>query len=147
MVKSTRAIAATEHARLRPHGRRVALLGATVSYAVLAFNLPALAQVPPPVSVTNAVTGTAVLGSSGSPGPIDGGPGPGYFVQSGATLTVNNATLQNFTTTGGAGSGGGLGAGGAIFIDTGGTVVLNSVNFSHEDAIGGLGGTSSPYGG
>ena len=55
--------------------------------------------------------------------------------------------FQNFSTSGGAGSGGGLGAGGAIFIDTGGTVVLNNTSFSHNSVIGGLGGTNSPYGG
>jgi len=143
MVKgSTRAIAATEPARMRTYGRRLALLGATVSYAVLAFSLPAFAQVPPPVSVSNSISGSTVL-----TGTIDGGNGPGYFVNSGGTLTVNNATLQNFTTSGGAGSGGGLGAGGAIFIDTGGTVVLNNTNFSHDSVVGGIGGTNSPYGG
>ena len=62
-------------------------------------------------------------------GTINGGNGPGYYVTGGATLTVNNASLQNFTTTGGSGSGGGAGFGGAIFIDNGAAAVLNGVSF------------------
>ena len=80
-------------------------------------------------------------------GTINGGNGPGYYVTGGATLTVNNASLQNFTTTGGSGSGGGAGFGGAIFIDNGAAAVLNGVSFSHDTAIGGVGGTNSPIGG
>ncbi len=138
---STKAIAATGFARKR-RDRRLALLGGVAGCAVLVSCLPASAQVPAPVNVPNAVTGSTVL-----TGTIDGGNGPGYFVTSGGTLTVNNATLQGFTTSGGAGSGGGLGAGGAIFIDTGGAVVLNNTNFAHNGVIGGLGGTASLYGG
>ncbi|MDR3468889.1 MAG: hypothetical protein P4M07_23420, partial [Xanthobacteraceae bacterium] len=137
---STKAKAAFERTRVLDR-RRFVLLGC-VSYAVLAISLPASAQVPTPVSVPNAVNGSTVLS-----GTIDGHNGAGYFVANGGTLTVNNGLLQNFTTSGGAGSGGGLGAGGAIFIDSGGTVVLNNTSFAHNSVIGGLGGTSSPYGG
>ena len=107
--------------------------------------LPASAQVasiPGQVTVPNAITGSTVLS-----GTLNGGNGAGYFVANGATLTINNGLLENFTTSGGSGSGGGLGAGGAIFVDTGGTVVLNGTSFAHDSVIGGLGGTSSPYGG
>ena len=118
------------------------LCGAIGYAAATAFSVPAFAQVStfgsyaPTNSNLNTLTGT-----------IDGGNGPGYYVTGGATLTVNNASLQNFTTTGGSGSGGGLGAGGAIFIDTGGTVVLNSSSFSHDSVIGGAGGANTGYGG
>lgn len=80
-------------------------------------------------------------------GTLNGANAPGYFVTNGSTLTVNGATLQNFTTSGGAGSGGGAGLGGAIFIDSGSAAVLNGVTFSHNTVIGGIGGTVSPTGG
>ncbi len=124
-------------------GKPVALTARlALCYALVTATMPASAQVPPPVTVPNAVTGNTTL-----TGTLNGNGGPGYFVTNGATLTINNGLLQNFTTSGGSGSGGGLGAGGAIFIDTGGTVVLNNTSFSHNTAIGGTGGTSSPYGG
>ncbi len=110
--------------------------------AAIAFSRPASAQVPAPVGVSNAITGNTILS-----GPLNGNNGAGYFVTGTGTLTINNGTVQNFTTSGGSGSGGGLGAGGAIFIDTGGTVILNGTSFSHDTAVGGIGGTSSPYGG
>jgi fibronectin-binding autotransporter adhesin len=110
--------------------------------------MPALAQVPAPVTLS---AGTLV---NTTMAPIDlggttqsGSNGPGYFVTSTGNLTISNGTLTNYTTTGGEGSGGGLGAGGAIFIDTGGKVTLNGVNFVNNSVVGGLGGTSSPYGG
>jgi fibronectin-binding autotransporter adhesin len=95
-----------------------------------------------PVSAQTLVTGNTNLS-----GTINGGNAAGYFVSGGGTLTVNNGILQNFTTTGGAGSGGGLGAGGAIFINSGGTAILNGVSLSHDTAIGGVGGTNSKTGG
>lgn len=69
--------------------------------------------------------------------------GRGYFVSSGATLTVNNAQIANCRTVGGAGSGGGAGLGGAIFVSNGGSVVLNGVNFSGNTAVGGQGGVGT----
>ncbi len=129
---------------LRCRVRRLALplLGSVAYCGAIASSLPASAQVVNPGP-------DAVL--SGSPvtltGTIDGGNGPGYFVADGGVLTVTNGSLQNFTTTGGAGSGGGLGAGGAIFIDVGGSVTINNTNFSHDSAVGGTGGTGSSDGG
>ncbi len=68
---------------------------------------------------------------------IVNGHGAGGYVVEGGTLTVNNATLKNFTTTGGAGSGGGGGLGGAIFVNGGAAATLNNVNFYGNTAIGG----------
>lgn len=83
--------------------------------------------------------------SGGSSGIIDGGETTGYFVKSGS-LTISNATVQNFTTTGGAGSGGGAGLGGAVFVNTGATVVLNNVSFTGNTVIGGTGGVGTTGG-
>lgn len=82
---------------------------------------------------------------NGQGGVIDGGETTGYFVKSGS-LTISNATVQNFTTTGGTGSGGGAGLGGAVFINTGATVVLNNVSFTGNTVIGGTGGVGSTGG-
>jgi fibronectin-binding autotransporter adhesin len=124
----------------RGAGNRVALFvcggGLYFAFAIG----PAAAQLVPG---SNAITTSMTLS-----GTINGNNGPGYFVANGGTLTINNGLLENFTTTGGSGSnggGGGLGAGGAIFIDTGGTVVLNGTSFSHDTAVGGIGGTPSTF--
>ncbi|WP_165928780.1 autotransporter-associated beta strand repeat-containing protein [Iodobacter fluviatilis] len=76
---------------------------------------------------------------------INGEEGGGYFVESGK-LNISNATVKNFTTKGGNGSGGGAGLGGAIFINNGAEVVLDNVNFSGNSAVGGDGGTSATGG-
>lgn len=70
---------------------------------------------------------------------INGNEGGGFFVESGK-LNISNATVKNFTTKGGDGSGGGAGLGGAIFINSGAEVVLDNVNFSGNSAVGGDGG-------
>lgn len=91
---------------------------------------------------TNAVNATAASGANTI---IDGASGTGYFVQSGS-LAISNATLQNFATTGGAGSGGGAGLGGAVFVNNGASVVLNNVNLYHNIVVGGAGGSGSTGG-
>ena len=109
--------------------------------AIAATSLPAFAQVVTPGSSANTPSSLNVL-----TGTIDGGKGSGYFVTSGATLVVNNGSLQNFTTSGGGGAGGGLGAGGAIFIDTGGAAIINNSSFINNRAVGGA-ATNSQFGG
>ncbi len=69
----------------------------------------------------------------------------GYFLESGS-INFSNVTLQNFTTVGGSGSGGGAGLGGVIFINNGATVTLNNVIFSANSILGGSGGTGSDGG-
>ena len=86
------------------------------------------------------LTGVNVIDKAG--GTVNGGNGTGYFVQSGS-LTIDNATLQNFNSTGGDGSGGGAGLGGAVFVNTGATVTLNNVNLVSNYASGGAGGVGS----
>jgi fibronectin-binding autotransporter adhesin len=131
---------------VRCAGRPTVRLGRlALSAAAVAFSLPAYAQVSN--GDVSGISGTAITGNTTLSGTLNGNNGAGYFVTSTGTLTINNGLLENFTTSGGSGSGGGLGAGGAIFIDTGGTVILNGTSFSHDTAVGGLGGTNSPYGG
>jgi hypothetical protein len=135
-----------------------------VCCTIIAFSSPAAAQVPPGsfgtdvalpgnpnpvIGTSNLVIGNQAIGTLNPSNPVtyDGQGGQGFFVTSGSVLTINNSVLQNFITTGGSGSGGGLGAGGAIFIDNGGTAILNNTSFLHNTVIGGTGGTNSPYGG
>ncbi len=105
----------------------VALAGYSLIGGALIGVSPAAAQTP------SLVTGTTTTAS----GTIDGNNAAGYFIHGGGALTINNATVQNFTTIGGTGSGGGAGFGGAIFVGSGGSAVLNGVNFSHNTAVGG----------
>ncbi len=76
---------------------------------------------------------------------VDGSNSTGYFLQSG-TYNISNVTLQNFSTTGGSGSGGGAGLGGVLFINTGASVTLNNVNFLSNNATGGQGGVGTKGG-
>lgn len=104
--------------------------------SVVAMLAPALTLAANPTAGT-VLTGTNTINGGGAT--INGNDGTGYFVSSG-TLTINNATLSGFSTTGGTGSGGGAGLGGAIFVNSGATVVLNNVNFTGNNVTGGQGG-------
>ncbi|PNG47328.1 MULTISPECIES: autotransporter outer membrane beta-barrel domain-containing protein [unclassified Variovorax] len=69
----------------------------------------------------------------------------GFFIGSGAT-TVNELTMQNLRAQGGHGGmdytpgGGGMGAGGAVFVATGAGASLNDVTIIASQAVGGTGG-------
>jgi autotransporter-associated beta strand protein len=65
----------------------------------------------------------------------------GVKVQQSGT-TVENKIFTNFVTTGGAGSGGGLGAGGVFFVDGGTNLTLKNVEFTTNTAVGGTGGSA-----
>ena len=77
-----------------------------------------------------------------------GGTFRGFFAYSG-TLSLNNMTIANMLAQGGAGGagfeggGGGAGLGGGLFVNAGADVVVNSVSFSGNAAIGGAGGAYS----
>jgi len=90
------------------------------------------------IAIQNGGTQTITGGGN----TIDGGGQSGFFVQSGA-LTISDTTLQNFHTTGGNGSGGGAGMGGAVFVNTGATLTLHNVTFLTNTAQGGNGGNGS----
>ncbi|AJP71303.1 hypothetical protein TS85_05130 [Sphingomonas hengshuiensis] len=74
---------------------------------------------------------------------------PGISV-SGTTVTVGSSAtdtlLTNFSTVGGAGSGGGAGLGGVFYVDTGMNLVLNNVSFSSNTTTGGTGGVTTTGG-
>ena len=109
----------------------------TTSHAVL-IALSSLVLAASSVHAGGVVTSSQQVSSK----TIDGKQSNGYFVQSG-TLTISNSQLSNFTTTGGAGSGGGSGMGGAIFVNKDASVVLDNVKFSGNTAVGGKGGVGS----
>jgi fibronectin-binding autotransporter adhesin len=79
-------------------------------------------------------------------GNLNGQLGSGYLVQSG-TLSISDSIVTNFLTTGGTGSGGGAGLGGAIFINQGAAAVLNNVTFTGNSVAGGTGGGGALNGG
>jgi hypothetical protein len=60
----------------------------------------------------------------------------GFFVYSG-NVAMNNLAIQNAQTLGG---GGGLGAGGAMFVASDGNVTLSNVQLTNNTASGGIGG-------
>ncbi|MGK6309965.1 autotransporter-associated beta strand repeat-containing protein, partial [Variovorax sp. DT-64] len=76
----------------------------------------------------------------------------GFFIGSGTT-TVNELTMRNLRAQGGQGGrsvtpgGGGMGAGGAVFVATGAGANLNDVLIVGNNAIGGAGGTIYDAGG
>lgn len=69
-----------------------------------------------------------------------------FFVDEGA-VAINDLAVQNGMAQGGDGSGGGLGAGGAVFVDAGANVTLNNVDFDDNDAAGGDGRAVASGGG
>jgi fibronectin-binding autotransporter adhesin len=110
-----------------------------VPHAALAAIMSLSLILRPAYAVDSGVvlTGSNTIDNSGAI--IDGNSMNGYFLKSGS-LNISNATLQNFKTIGGDGSGGGAGFGGAIFINSGASVTLNNVNFLANQAVGGNGG-------
>jgi autotransporter-associated beta strand protein len=109
---------------------------------VIALIVPALVWAADPAPGT-VLTGTNTINGGGES--INGNGGTGYFVKSG-TLTINDATLTNFSTKGGDGSGGGAGLGGAVFVNSGATLILNNVDFGGNTATGGKGGVGDAGG-
>lgn len=63
------------------------------------------------------------------------------------TSTISNTTITGQTAQGSDGSGGGAGMGGGIFVGDGATVIINSVDFIGNTAIGGDGGVGATGGG
>lgn len=82
-------------------------------------------------TVINSNSGTVSLGSVGA-------------ISTGANVSIGSADVQtvftNFYTTGGAGSGGGAGLGGVLFVDKERSLTLNNVSFISNVAKGGQGG-------
>ncbi len=102
---------------------------------MLAFAAPYAAHgqaVPTPPMLLNSDTN--ITGSHSGNGTMGG-----YMAMSG-NISFSNGTLSNFIARGGDGAGGGAGMGGALFVNSGATVTLNSVNFVSNIAQGGTGG-------
>ena len=55
-------------------------------------------------------------------------------------VAINNVTLSNGLAQGGSGSGGGMGAGGALFVNQSADVTLSNVSFANNTARGAAGG-------
>jgi fibronectin-binding autotransporter adhesin len=114
----------------------------TTSFLVFPLLTPLMISAVPPTPNT-VLNGAFTLDGGG--GTIDATTLPsltGYFMNSG-TLDMSNVSLLNFHTFGGAGSGGGAGLGGTLFINSGVTVNLSNVNFLGSGASGGLGGVGN----
>jgi uncharacterized protein with beta-barrel porin domain len=96
----------------------------------------------------NAFNTTSNVTVNGGGFTLDGGGVQrGFFVYSG-TVAINNLTIQNTQALGGNGGGGsssggggagGLGAGGALFVASGGNVTVSNVVLSQNSAAGGNG--------
>lgn len=90
---------------------------------------------------------------------IDAGSAYRVFLVASGTVSLANLTIANAVATGGTGGagtltdlaaatgapsgGGGLGAGAALFVNTGATVTVSNVTFSGASATGGSGGSAS----
>ena len=78
--------------------------------------------------------------------------GRAFFVQ-GGTAAISNLTINNAVANGGAGGsgggggGGGLGAGAAVFVNSGAAASLTNVTVGNASATGGAGGTGNASGG
>ncbi|WP_375595380.1 autotransporter domain-containing protein [Algihabitans albus] len=77
------------------------------------------------------------------------GAGRAFFVNSGS-LDISNLTIENAVARGtdaSSGGGGGLGAGGALFVRSGAAATASDVTFRNNAAIGGDGGAAGLRGG
>jgi hypothetical protein len=95
------------------------------------------------------ITGNVVIqGLNGSSGITIAGDGMRrlFYVAGTGSLELDNLTITGGTAQGGSGSGGALGAGGAIF-DNGGSVTLNGDTFTNNTAQGGNGDSNQGDGG
>ncbi len=106
----------------------------------LCISAQSLFAAPPATTIVNSNTSVDLAGATS-----DGNGGGGYFVQSNS-LTISNGTLINYSATGGNGSGGGAGLGGAVFVNSGATLTINNVSFVGNSVTGGAGGVGTTGG-
>lgn len=119
----------------------------------------------PPLGLRDAagapLASTGPLTINGNGQTISGGGTQRIFFANAGEIAINNVTLANGSARGGQGGsglrgesgGGGLGAGGALFVrgadagaDTGASVTLSGVSFTGNAAVGGQGGADSSGG-
>lgn len=85
------------------------------------------------------------LAAAGGAAPALADPLPAGTIVLSGSQTIST-DFSDIVTTGGTGSGGGAGLGGALFIGDGATVTLNSVDFIGNTVVGGTGGVGSTGG-
>jgi autotransporter-associated beta strand protein len=95
-------------------------------------------------NLTPVVANVEIIGSGATDLSINGDSLYQIFtITAGATVTITDLDLMNGTAEGGDGAsrgGGGLGAGGALFVDAGSDVTIEDVTFDMMAAVGGDGG-------
>ena len=120
----------------------------TINFAVPSNSIITLTS---PLPVLNNISGVIVVNGSGTSGLAISGNDANrvFFVQSG-NVTISNLNIDHALAKGGdggadplAGGGGGLGAGGGLFVNQGANVTVQGVTFNHNAAVGGNGGTLS----
>ncbi|WP_442483690.1 autotransporter domain-containing protein [Aeoliella sp. SH292] len=99
------------------------------------------------VSDLPAIMGTGqTITITGNNNAVDAQSQGSIFFIAGGTTSISNLTLENGLAQGGqggsgsGGAGGGLGAGGALFVNTGANVTLDNVDMDSNEAEGGNGG-------
>ncbi len=81
---------------------------------------------------------------------LNAGHARAFLVANGGSLTIHNAFIRGFSAKGGDGSyggGGGLGAGGAIYVADGSALTIENCTFENNVATGGDGGDNSSVNG
>ncbi|MDE3056027.1 MAG: autotransporter domain-containing protein [Verrucomicrobiota bacterium] len=126
--------------------------GDTIEFAAGANGTISLSSALPAIAGNLTITGNQSGGVNSTT--IDGGGAVQIFFVDSGNVSINNLTLNNGLSQGGSGGsgqagagGGALGAGGAIFINTGSNVSLSNISCSDNAAKGGSGGsTTGMYG-
>lgn len=125
--------------------------GSTLKAVGVAAMLPAALTLGAPSAADAQSLPDEVALSSNLSGDIDGALGGGYLISaddrfggvSSVTVGTNDdqSLVHNFSTTGGAGSGGGAGLGGVFFVDEGATLTVINTDFKSNRVEGGQGGS------
>lgn len=102
-------------------------------------------------NVLNPVNRTFTIDGQGNTLTRTGGAFPGLFARQGTgTITIKDLTIIGGQIQGGSGGarfGGGLGAGGGLFLNTGSSMILENVGFQNCTVTGGNGFATGANGG
>jgi len=99
-----------------------------------------------PAIVTSSDSSLTILGNGVT---IDGGGTVPVFSLAQGSATITDFIIQNGLSKGGAGGsgqtggGGGTGGGGALFINSGATMTISTLNLNNNQAVGGAGGAGT----
>ena len=118
----------------------------TATDYIVAFNSSIstidLGGILPPIGLNGKPTSVTIDGSGGSGGHVTidgGGTHPGLFAYLPNPITIKNIQITDAISQGGNGSGGALGAGGALFVGQYADVTLDNVTVTDCQAMGGSG--------